>query len=64
MKLNKIIYLDANLKPAESFYRNLMTQEHMTAYGDKISEMYQDERIYYTPELFKEIQEDFDYTRY
>ena len=29
-----------------------------------ILEMFQDERKYYTPELFKEIQEDFDYTHY
>lgn len=64
MAFKKIIYLDTNLKPAESFYRNLMTPEHMAAYGDKILEMFQDERKYYTPELFKEIQEDFDYTHY
>ncbi|WP_313129876.1 alpha/beta fold hydrolase [Anaerocolumna sp.] len=29
MKFGKLIYLDTNLKPANEFYRNLMTPEHM-----------------------------------
>lgn len=31
------LYRMTYMKPAESFYRNLMTQEHMTAYGGEIS---------------------------
>lgn len=64
MKCGKIIYLDTNLKPAEMFYRNLMTQEHMNTYGDEIIEMFNAERKFYRIELFEAIQEDFDYTNY
>lgn len=64
MKFNKIIYLDTNLKPAKEFYRNLMTQEHMKEYGDKILKMFEQERQFYRAELFESIQGDFDYTGY
>lgn len=62
MEFRKIIYLDTNLKPANEFYRNLMTSEHMDRYGQEILPMFQEEREFYTPNLMKEIQEEFDYT--
>lgn len=62
MNFSKIIYLDTNLKPADVFYRNLMTPEHMELYGEQVGKMFQDERAYYSNELLCSIQEDFDYT--
>lgn len=62
MKTNKIIYLDTNLKPANEFYRNLMTQKDMEKYGKSIFQMLSEEREFYTAELLKSIQVDFDYT--
>jgi pimeloyl-ACP methyl ester carboxylesterase len=62
MKFDKIIYLDTNLKPANDFYRNLMTLEHMDQFKDEILPMFQEERKFYTPQLYESIQGDFDYT--
>ena len=62
MKINKVICLDTNLKPAEPFYRNLMTQEHMNEYGDMILKMFERERLFYKRELFASLQEEFDYS--
>lgn len=62
MKVDKIIYLDTNLKPANEFYRNLMTQKNMERYGENILQMLGKEREFYTAELLKSIQVDFDYT--
>ena len=64
MKANQVICLDTNLKPAEVFYRNLMTQEHMDEYGDMILKMFDKERQFYRTELFESIQGEFDYTGY
>ena len=62
MQVDKIIYLDTNLKPANEFYRNLMTQKNLEKYGKHISQMFSEEREFYTAELLKSIQVDFDYT--
>lgn len=64
MKFRKIIYLDTNLKPANDFYKNLMTEEHMNMYGETILEMFKNERKFYMQELFEHIQNEFDYTGY
>jgi pimeloyl-ACP methyl ester carboxylesterase len=64
MKFDKLIYLDTNLKPANEFYRNLMTPEHMKEFGESILTMFQAERKFYTPELFESIQNEFDYSNY
>lgn len=64
MKANRVICLDTNLKPAEPFYRNLMTQEHMDEYGDMILKMFDGERQFYRTELFASLQGEFDYTGY
>lgn len=62
MKVDKIIYLDTNLKPANEFYRNLMTQKNMEKYGNTILQMFSKERKFYTEELLNSIQVNFDYT--
>ena len=62
MRVDKIIYLDTNLKPAHEFYRNLMTQKNMKKYGNSILHMLNEEREFYTAELLNSIQADFDYT--
>lgn len=62
IKADKIIYLDTNLKPAHEFYRNLMTQENMKKYGNAILKMMTEEKAFYTDELLRSIQADFDYT--
>ena len=62
MKVNKIIYLDTNLKPANEFYRNLMTQRNMEKCGERILQMLSEEGKFYTTELLDSVQIDFDYT--
>lgn len=62
MKFDKIIYLDTNLKPANEFYRNLMTQKNMNKYGEDILQMLQEESSFYTSKLVESIQKEFDYT--
>ncbi|MBE5961570.1 MAG: alpha/beta hydrolase [Lachnospiraceae bacterium] len=64
MNFRKIIFLDTNLKPANEFYRNLMTPGHMEQYGKDILPMFQEERKYYTQALFEQLQGEFDYTYY
>lgn len=62
IKVDKIIYLDTNLKPANAFYRNLMTSKNKEKYGDRILQMFSEEGKFYTADLLKSIQADFDYT--
>ena len=62
MKVDKLIYLDTNLKPANKFYRNLMTQKNMEKYGVIILQILNKELRFYTDELLESIQVDFDYT--
>lgn len=62
MKVDKLIYLDTNLKPAEEFYKNLMIKENMEKYGSNILQMFNREKAFYTPELLASLQVDFDYT--
>ena len=62
MKVDKLIYLDTNLKPANKFYRNVMTQKNMEKYGVSILQILNKERRFYTDELLESIQVDFDYT--
>lgn len=59
-----IIFLDTNLKPANAFYRNLMTPEHMELYGTDVLNLMKEERGYYHPKMFEALQEEFDYTPY
>lgn len=64
VKADKIIYLDTNLKPANEFYRNLMTSENMERFRDIIMPMFQEESKFYTKQLFDSIQNEFDYTEH
>lgn len=64
MRFGKLIYLDTNLKPANEFYRNLMTPEHMDEFGESIISMFQEESKFYTPALFASIRDEYDYTNY
>lgn len=59
-----VILIESNLRPAGAFYRNLMTPAHMQAYGDRVMGMLKGEAPFYSAELKKTLQEDFDYTDY
>lgn len=59
-----IILVDTNLKPANGFYRNLLTPEHMKEYGNKIILRMQEEDQYYQKELKYSLQNNFDFTEY
>lgn len=58
----KVILIETNLKPAEKFYRNLMTPENMRIHGDKIIPMIKAEAPFYSDKLKGSLQDDFDYT--
>lgn len=60
----QIILIDSNLKPANPFYRNLMTPEHMKHHGSTIMRMMKNEAPYYQENLKKSLQDNFDYTGY
>lgn len=62
IKVDKIIYLDTNLKPANDFYKNLMTKKNMEKFGDVIFKMINEEKEFYTDELINSIQVNFDYS--
>ena len=59
---DKIICLDTNLRPAGSFFRNLMTEEHTKQFGERMSTMMAAELPYYTADFMNSLQKDFDYT--
>lgn len=59
-----IFLLDSNLKPANAFYRNLMTEPNMQRYQDKVMPMLKEESQHYTKNLFDAIQGHFDFTAY
>ena len=63
-KCDKVIFIDSSLRPANVFYRNLMTKENMDIYGGKILEMIKSEAQFYNENLNKSLQEEFDYTEY
>ena len=58
----KVILIETNLKPAEKFYRNLMTPENMAIHGKKIIPMIKSEAAFYAPEFKQSLQNDFDFT--
>lgn len=62
LKTNKIICLDTNLKPAEDFYKNLMTKENVEKYSNFVLHMFDNERKFYTSKLISSVQAEFDYT--
>ncbi|MEA4919981.1 MAG: alpha/beta hydrolase [Clostridiaceae bacterium] len=64
MPFSRIIYLDTNLKPANEFYRNLMTPQNMKRFGDIILPMFKEESQFYSQKFFDCIKDSFDYTPY
>lgn len=64
LSCHQIILIDTNLKPANEFYRNLLTPEHMKEYGNKIIQKMQEEDQYYQKNLKNLLQNDFDYSGY
>ncbi|MEW8995698.1 alpha/beta fold hydrolase [Clostridium sp.] len=63
-KFDKVIFIESNLRPANLFYRNLMTNENMNLYGENILKMISNEAPFYNDNLKKSLQEEFDYTEY
>lgn len=63
-KCDKVIFIESNLRPANVFYRNLMTNENMNLYGENILKMIRSEAQFYNENLKKSLQEEFDYTEY
>lgn len=61
-KCDKVIFVESNLRPANLFYRNLMTNENMNLYGENILKMISNEAQFYNENLKKSLQEEFDYT--
>lgn len=61
---DQLIFIETNLRPANPFYRNLLTPDHMEKYGNRIVTMLQKEAPYYHPKIVKALQEDFDYQEY
>ncbi len=64
LAFRQIILVDCSLRPANMFYRNLMTEGHMEQYGSKIMQMMQEEAPYYQDDLKQSLKEGFDYTQY
>ena len=58
----KVILIETNLKPAEKFYRNLMTPANMAKHGAQIIPMIKTEAPFYADKLKQSIQDDFDFT--
>lgn len=64
LDVNRVILIEANLKPASMFYRNLLLPCNRAEHEAEVMDMIQRETPFYNPELKKAIQEDFDYTAY
>jgi len=64
MECDTVIFIESNLCPAKEFYRNLMLPTNMIKYGDKVKSMFMSEAPFYTDDLKKSIQADFDFSPY
>lgn len=64
LSCNKVIFIESNLKPAKSFYRNLMLPSNMEKYGEKVISMINGEARYYSDSLKRALQGEFNYTDY
>ncbi|MBG0785790.1 MAG: alpha/beta hydrolase [Anaerolineaceae bacterium] len=60
-RCHQVILIETNLKPANLFYRNLMTEKNMAIFGDQILAMIQSEAPFYSDALKQSLREDFDY---
>lgn len=59
---SKVILIETSLKPANAFYRNLMTEDHLAQYGEQVIAMLQSEASFYAASLKEALQIDFDFT--
>lgn len=59
-----VIMIDTNVKPAGSFYRNLMMPKHETQWLNFFMKMSAQEESFYADDLKAALQKDFDYTAY
>ena len=59
---NQVILIESNLKPANAFYRNLMTEKNRASFGEHVMAMIQSEAPFYSNALKQSLREDFDYT--
>ncbi|WP_167955429.1 alpha/beta fold hydrolase [Anaerosporobacter faecicola] len=64
MECKKVILIESNLRPAELFYRNLLTDTHMEQYGEEVVAMIRGEAPFYSSQLKEALQEEFDYTEH
>lgn len=60
----KLIFIESNLRPANEFYRNLMMPSNMELLGEKVMSMIKSEAPYYSDNLSKSLQTEFDYSDY
>lgn len=64
IQCNNIILIETNIKPAEVFYRNLLMEENMKTIGPILMDMLKKEMPFYSEQLKKEFQGEFDYSSY
>lgn len=64
VSIGKMICLDTNFRPAEAFYRNLMTEDNMKRYSQFVFDMFEEESKFYLNEFFETLQCEFDYVEY
>lgn len=62
MKCKKICLLDTNIRPAKAFYRNLLLEENLQKYGERVLTMLRSEAPFYSSDLMSALQEEFDYS--
>lgn len=60
----KLILIESNMRPANEFYRNLMTPDNMSVYEEQVLSMIHNEAPYYNDCLKSSLQDKFDYTDY
>lgn len=58
----KVILVEANLRPANAFYRNLLTEENRLKFGKYLTKMIVAESRFYSEELRTYFKADFDFT--
>lgn len=61
---NNVIIIESNLMPAKQFYCSLLTDDNMRVYGESVIEMLKGEMMFYSGDLKRSLQREFDYTEY
>jgi pimeloyl-ACP methyl ester carboxylesterase len=60
MNIPKLIMVESNPRPAEVFYRNLMTPKNLAIHGDYIKSMFDSEACNYNDALLMSVRDGFD----